>query len=171
MTWIQTFSGKQFWPLEPKPEDVHIEDIAHSLSMRCRFNGHCIAFYSIAQHSVLVSKLTPKRLAVWGLLHDAGEAYLPDMPRPIKQFISGFNEIENRIMMAIAEALRLPWPMPEEINQADEIALATEARDLMVHPPKEWNIKSKPISSVVIPLSPEYAKKEFMNRYHELIDH
>jgi uncharacterized protein len=84
--WIQTYTGKQFWPLSPLPEDIVIEDIAHALSMQCRFGGHVRTFYSVAQHSVHVSLLVEPQYALWGLLHDAAEAYLVDLPRPIKKF-------------------------------------------------------------------------------------
>ena len=79
--WMQTHSGIQFWPLDPRPEDILIEDIAHALSNQCRFAGHCCFHYSVAQHSVLVSENVPAQDAMWGLLHDAGEAYLVDLPR------------------------------------------------------------------------------------------
>src|SRR5438552_3035736 len=86
--WIQTFTGKKFFPLEPNADDICIEDIAHSLSMQCRFNGHSKQFYSVAQHSVLIASWWfgdyPK-LAKYALLHDASEAYLSDIPRPLKQ--------------------------------------------------------------------------------------
>lgn len=105
--WLQTFTGRQFWPLSPHPEDFDIEDIAHALAMKCRFNGHCISFYSVAQHSVLVAmeckRKWPDRpeLPLWGLLHDLAEAYLPDIPRPLKRTIPGIlKESEALIMQA-----------------------------------------------------------------------
>ena len=74
--WIQTYLGIQFWPLDPRPEEVMLFDIAHSLSNMCRFTGHCREFYSVAQHSVIVSQNVPREDAAWGLLHDASEAYM-----------------------------------------------------------------------------------------------
>lgn len=88
-SWIQTFSGRQFFPLEPRVEDVCIEDIAHGLSNLCRYAGHCECFYSVAQHCLLVSRVVPREHALRGLLHDASEAYLIDVPRPIKHSIGG----------------------------------------------------------------------------------
>src|SRR4051794_15527189 len=82
--WITTFSRRQFWPLDPHSDEIHIEDIAHSLSQQCRFGGHSRSFYSVAQHSCLVSALCKANDALWGLLHDASEAYLGDIPRPLK---------------------------------------------------------------------------------------
>ena len=72
--WIQTYTGRQFWPLDPRVDEIHIEDIAHSLSMRCCYGGHLTDFYSVAEHSVLVSLHVPQEFALWGLLHDAAEA-------------------------------------------------------------------------------------------------
>ena len=84
--WIQTMSGVIFYPLDPRPEEIRIEDIAHALSHQCRFAGHCREFYSVAEHSVRVSRELPQEFMLWGLLHDASEAYLVDLPRPIKRW-------------------------------------------------------------------------------------
>src|ERR1039457_118422 len=83
--FIGTFSGLRFWPLDPNPEKILIDDIAHALAHQCRFGGHASRFYSVAEHSVHVSRLCPPEDALWGLLHDASEAYLVDLPRPLKQ--------------------------------------------------------------------------------------
>lgn len=85
--WIQTFTGKQFWPLTPKAEDVCIEDIAHALAFKCRFGGHCKTFYSVAEHSCRVAEILRPEHQLIGLLHDAAEAYLPDVAAPIKSAI------------------------------------------------------------------------------------
>lgn len=88
--WIQTYTGRQFWPLDPKPEEVCIEDIAHALSQQCRYAGHTIRFYSVAQHSVEIALRVPRAAALWGLLHDAAEAYLVDLPRPVKYLMPAY---------------------------------------------------------------------------------
>ena len=137
--WIQTFTGKQFWPLDPRPGDIHIEDIAHALSNICRFTGHCRTFYSVAEHSVRVAATLPQRCELWGLLHDASEAYLCDLPRPVKR--SGalgvlYCEAERKLSMAVAEKFALDWPEPPEVKLADDILLVTEQRDLMGRPPE-----------------------------------
>lgn len=85
--WMQTYTGRKFWPLNPRAEEVYIEDIAHSLALSCRFNGHCKVFYSIAQHSVLVSQIVKPTQQLIALLHDSAEAYLGDIIRPIKRFL------------------------------------------------------------------------------------
>ena len=105
--WIQTYTGKQFWPIDPRACEITIEDIAHALSLQCRFSGHCREFYSVAQHSCLVSSYCIDEDAGWGLLHDAAEAYLVDLPRPIKRFSSlgvEYRKAEERVMAAVNEA-------------------------------------------------------------------
>jgi len=86
--WIQTISGRKFPLAEPDPNQIDIEDIAHALSMLCRFNGHCTQFYSVAEHSMHVSHEISNDLALAGLLHDAAEAYLGDVPSPLKKELS-----------------------------------------------------------------------------------
>ena len=105
--WMQTFSGRQFWPMDPKPEDVCILDIANSLGKICRYNGHCKKFYSVAEHSYYVSKYVEPQNALWGLLHDASEAYMCDLIRPLKNepFARSFRLFENKIIEVIADRL------------------------------------------------------------------
>src|SRR5579872_2947230 len=85
--WIQTASGLEFPLFEPRLDAINIEDIAHGLSMICRFTGQCARFYSVAEHSVHVSHLVPREDAAWGLLHDAAEAYLGDVASPLKKHL------------------------------------------------------------------------------------
>lgn len=102
--WIQTFLGKPFWPLSPRPEDIDIRDIAHALAMTCRFTGHSQKFYSVAEHSVRVSRIVPAQFALHGLLHDASEAYLCDLSRPIKHgstLGAEYCRIEDNLMQAV----------------------------------------------------------------------
>jgi hypothetical protein len=177
MSWIQTFSGRSFHPLDPKASDVAIEDIAHALAMKCRFGGHCPVYYSVAEHSVRVSRRVPKELALWGLMHDAGEAYLPDVGAPIKDnvflHIGGekvaFHVAEDRILAVIAEALKFPAIDYNAIRVADLELLATEARDLMAEPPEPWNLGVKPLRETIVPLAtPAAAKEAFLTRFREL---
>jgi len=100
MSWIQTYTGKCFHPREPGPDDFDIRDVAHALSLLCRFNGHCRTFYSVAEHSVRVSRICPPAAALWGLLHDLGEAYVGDLPRPLKPLMPRFEEIEATVRSA-----------------------------------------------------------------------
>src|SRR5690348_7800105 len=135
-SWIETYRGKKFYLLEPTPESILIEDIAHALSQQCRFTGHTRKFYSIAEHSVHVSLLCglDKRVCLAGLLHDASEAYIADLSRPVKYETPvgpAYFEVENRIMQAIATKFDFEWPMNPKVKTADEIMLHTEKDQLM----------------------------------------
>ena len=180
---IQTFTGKKFYPLAPRAEDICIEDIARALSMKCRFGGHAKMFYSVAQHCVLVSELlepSTESTLLWGLLHDAAEAYLPDFAAPIKEFFYAFygeasyyiSSLEHQINYCIQKALDIP---PQSFNhhlikKADLIALATERHQLMSEG-FEWEglagIYPAPIK--INPLSPYLAEDLFLKRFHDLM--
>lgn len=168
--WIQTASGLAFWPLDPKPEHVCIEDIAHALGMKCRYTGHTRVFYSVAQHSVIASRIVPREDALWALLHDASEAYLPDVARPVKRAMPGFMEIEDRLMQAVAERFGLRRPMPESVHHADLVLLATERRDLMSSPPYRWLSTENvtPLPERINPKLPPEAREMFLHRFGEL---
>lgn len=131
--WIQTYTGVKFCPLDPNPHAIDIRDIAHALALQSRFSGHCRAFYSVAQHSCLVSSLCSSKNALWGLLHDASEAYLVDVPSPVKHdpHFEFYREAEARLNEAVRVRFRLEKPMPAEVKRADGIALAAEARALL----------------------------------------
>jgi uncharacterized protein len=103
------------------PEDIDIRDIAHALSRLCRYNGHCGGFISVARHSIWVSDVLPRELALWGLLHDAPEAYLGDMTRPVKrqEAMEEFRAADERLEQVVAEKFGLEYPMPIEVHEAD----------------------------------------------------
>lgn len=180
MTWIQTFTGRQFWPLNPKAEDVYLMDIAHALSLKCRFNGHCRQFYSVAEHSVRVMRDVARRQIVDGcgdeyrnhtlalaLMHDASEAYLPDVARPIKHCrqLLGLLEADCRLSLEILKAfrLRVDHEALAVIHKSDARLLATEARDLMAWPrPAEWADLPAPLPEIIQPWPPDYAKAVFV---------
>lgn len=166
--WMQTVSGRQFWPLDPRPEDIVIEDIAHGLSMMCRFGGHCERFYSVAEHSVLVSENVPPQDALWALLHDASEAYIADIVRPAKRFIGGYKQMEVNIMAAVCGAFDLPIVEPPSVKRADNAILADEAAQIMGAKPKDWILPEPPLGVRIIGLSPAGAKLAFLNRYRAL---
>jgi uncharacterized protein len=170
MPWIQTFTGRKFFPMSPRVEDIDIHDIAHSLSMQCRFNGHCREFYSVAQHSVLVSQAVPAEFALWGLLHDAAEAYVSDLPRPVKKQIPTFGEAEDRLLEVIVKHFGLAWPMPEAVREMDDALLMTECRDLMCPAPDSWRIDAMPLKQKIKPVSPGRAEKMFLKRFDALCD-
>ena len=168
MDWIQTFSGRPFFPLAPRAEDVDIRDIAHALSLNCRFNGHCRSFYSVAEHSVRVSREVPAGMELMALLHDAAEAYLTDVPRPIKQHLPQFSEIEERLLRVIFARFGQYWPAPHAVWLADDTLLATEARDLMSPPPEPWNLSAAPLAERIVPVTAEQAERLFLACFHEL---
>ncbi|MFB1482233.1 hypothetical protein [Corallococcus sp. RDP092CA] len=178
--WIQTYSLRQFWPLDPRAEDVAIEDISHALSMMCRFTGHVHHFYSVAEHSVRVSEyaesIAPAALRVlvarWGLLHDASEAYLVDVARPVKRLpgMAPYREAEALVMAAIIERFGLCPKEPAEVREADMRLLYTEARDLFpgVHPAWTWHGEPLPAPYIITPWSQAEAKARFVERFHHL---
>lgn len=179
--WIQTVSGKQFWPLDPRSEDIDIADIAHALSQICRWTGHCRKFYSVAQHCVLVSqraeilaqgtdKLTVLRAAQTGLLHDASEAYIADVARPVKLLpeFEVYRRIEKNLQGAIYTKFGLPTGEPEVVHRADNELLFTEARDLMGKDRPNWKGQVEPLAATIVPMFPEEARELFLSRYLEL---
>lgn len=140
--WIQTYTDKKVYPLEPDVESICIEDIAHSLSLICRFNGHCSRFYSVAEHSLWCLRIARDMgldyaTRLWVLMHDASETYLHDITRPLKKFIIDYDIWEANMIVAIRHALDLP-PFTERISRdihiIDNIMLATERRDLFTNP-------------------------------------
>jgi 5'-deoxynucleotidase YfbR-like HD superfamily hydrolase len=171
---IVTYTGRLFWPLDPRPEDIAIEDIAHALSNKCRFSGHTKKFYSVAQHSVIVSYICDPKDFLWGLLHDASEAYLIDMPKPLKILpeFEWFRKVEKKVQLAVCKHFNLNPEQPESTHIADKIALLTEKRDLMAKT-SENNEFDKvnnlfPLESHIVPMTPEEACEYFLNRYYEL---
>jgi hypothetical protein len=166
--WLQTWSGRQFWPLDPRPEEIHIGDIAHALSNACRYGGHCNRFYSVAEHSVLVSQVVPPEHALIALLHDATEAYCVDVPRPLKPALSGYKAIEHGIWLAVAARFGLPGGMPNEVKAADNAVLLAEQAQIMKAPPAPWCTQGEPAAVTILCLPPMEARALFLRRFHEL---
>lgn len=160
--WLQTYTGVQFWPLDPKPEDINLADIAHALALQCRFGGHSIGFYSVAEHSVRVSQELPDDLKRWGLLHDASEAYLTDIPKPLKISMPDYNRFEDVVLQAVAKRFGLDWPMPDRVHFMDAVMLATEQRDIMAPPPVPWNKMPDPLPSKIVPWNWRDAEDRFL---------
>ena len=166
---LGTFSGLIIDPRALELDKINIEDIAHSLSMQCRFGGHVTEFYSVAQHSVEVSNRVDKTLALWGLLHDASEAYVCDLPRPIKSLFPEYSKLEREIQERIAARFSLPFPIPAEIKRADTIELLTEAKRFHNTPIFNGSLEARSIDGM-ISLAPAFAKKQFLDRFEELIN-
>jgi hypothetical protein len=129
-SWIPTYSKGKFDILYPKSEDVHVVDIAHSLSQKVRYNGHGDPFYSVAQHSVICATFAPTEFKRIALLHDANEAYLPDIPTPIKELIKGWRKLEEKIEAAIFPAFGLDVEIPPEVKEIDHRLVLDEAVEL-----------------------------------------
>lgn len=160
--WVQTFTGKAFWPLDPRPEEVCIEDIAHHLSMKARYNGGCHTFYSVAEHSILVAQCVPPEFRFAALLHDASETYLPDVAGPIKPHIPGWREIEDRVDQAIATRFGIPWPIEPLIKFTDYRILHNERLAVLSEGPAWTRQESEPLDVRIDFLSPREAEKEFL---------
>ena len=176
MSWIQTFTGTRFELLDPRPDAVEIRDIAHSLASICRFGGHCDWFYSVAQHSWIVSHCCQPWDALWGLLHDAAEAYVGDVTRPLKQLLPDVQQIERRIQMVIATKFDLIGRDPNEflrtrerVKYWDDVVLATEARDLLGPAVDDWVDRlPAPMLDVIHPWAWDVAEAAFLHRFEEL---
>lgn len=160
--WYHCASGRPFFPTDPQPEDVRIEDIAHHLSLVCRFGGAVREFYSVAQHSILVHSIvvgmnrkaedldekeqTPTPINLYrnacaelqALMHDASEAYCGDMVRPLKRQMRDYCVAESRIWQAIAHRFGMPIAQWSSVKRADEIALTIERDALLLPPSSPW---------------------------------
>lgn len=172
--YITTFSGQRFYFDVPTPvmaEQIHIQDIAHSLSMLCRFTGHARRFYSVAEHSCLLSTQVPLSLALCGLLHDATEAYCNDLAKPLKRQLPDYNALEDRVWAAVAHRFELPVVMPEFIKLADMAMLKYEVPRLMPRGTLEdLDLPGEPANLFGLPFwPPETAEKVFLRRFHELV--
>jgi predicted HD phosphohydrolase len=195
MIWFLTYTGKKFFPFQPNVADICLEDIAHSLSRICRFNGHTQEFYSVAQHSAEMAQMAvrdgePVEVARWCLLHDAAEAYLADLYRPIKANIAWtvpngkqaeygdwssafvpFENVESRLLYAIARRFDLLLPIPAKVAEYDERMLATERRDLLRPGGPAWeNFTAQPYPPPfrLYPVNPYAAEGFFLSMFQTL---
>lgn len=168
--WMQTASGKMFWPLDPRPEEVDIHDIAHSLALQCRYMGNCQYHYSIAQHSVYVAAMVPREHRLVALLHDATEAYCGDVVRPLKRYLVNYEVIEQRIWQAIAQRFGVPVELPACVKQADNDVLLAEKAQIMLPSPAEWGVPGTAAPIKIDPWTPRHARHEFLANFHILTD-
>lgn len=188
--WFQTFTGKKFYPFNPDPKLICIEDIAHALSLLCRFNGHTKGFYSVALHSIYVTQVfsglvksteleNNDQAHLCALLHDATEAYCGDMVRPIKRGLPEYQQLEGRLWTAIELRFNFvdTWmEVAEIVHKADEIMLATERRDILPEGPAkdrdQWFIDEKgvvPDVKRIAPRPPGVSEQWFLDVYNSLI--
>lgn len=167
--WTLTYTGKKFYPLNPHPEDVCIDDIAHALSLKCRYTGHCKQFYSVAQHSVECALRVPRAFALQALMHDAAEAYLFDCASPIKGYFPNAIAVEKRIMRAIAEALGFDPRMPHAVHEVDVRMCVTEMRDLMTGYEQSRLFRIvEPFEFKIVPKLPLESKSMFLQLFNTL---
>lgn len=168
--WMQTFTGRAFYPLAVKLEDISEFDIAHSLAFQCRYNGHVKRFYSVAEHAYHMSYIVPQEDALWALLHDAPETYIGDMVRPLKKTMHEFRAIDERIMDVICEKFGLPLGMPDTVKEADNRIIENERLALLVDPPLPWTVHGDPYPHLEIEAwNPELAEFKFYTRLQELL--
>lgn len=151
---IRTFTGRYVDVFDPRPEMICIEDIAHALARLCRFGGHVKRFYSVAQHSVMCSRMVNQEYQLAALLHDASEAYLVDIPKPIKEKIIGYKDMEDRMMGLIAQTFRFNYPLDKVVKLVDEDMLESEWKHLVIKD-----------SSMLPSWNPDRAEREFLDTY------
>ena len=183
---ISTYLGVEFFPLAPRFEDIYVEDLAHHLANTNRYAGACTLPYSVAQHSVHVAEWLAENVGMaplgdaerdtaeedivkWGLLHDASEAYVSDICGPIKPFIVGYKEIENQLLVAVAQRFGLPWPAHSFVKYADKAVFASERRQVM--PQADWWVLHEDHPDAGMEIVPWHwfeAKERFLLKFEEL---
>ena len=168
--FIETYTGKKFNFMAPTDEMIDITDIAHSLSMQCRYTGHVRKFYSVAEHCCLLhdyalNVLQDPVLALEVLMHDASEAYLTDVPRPIKPFIPEYYNIEANIEKAINKKYVLRHPHSDTVKSLDSRILMDERAQAMSKSGLEWSINLEPLGVTLRFWNPERGETEFKNRF------
>ncbi len=173
--WIELITGGRFYFNKPA---FDLGAIAHSLSHVCRFTGHCRKFYSVAEHSVLVSRIMEDMGLgdpLEGLLHDGVESVLADVARPIKSLLKDYNALEAALDVAMRKQFALPEQMTDGCKRADTIALMIEAREIMPNKganfeniPDEDLLAAKKASYMIMAWSPENARERFMTRMHDI---
>lgn len=155
---LNTYSGKLLDFANPKPESIDIIDIAHSLANQCRFSGHIQSFYSVAEHSCKVAEMVPQKYKLAALLHDAAEAYITDIPRPLKYFLAGkIVKLENKILKLIAEKYGFDFPIHKKVWQADDKMLEYEW---------QYMVKTKALNKIAY-MTPDEAKMQFLIDFHK----
>lgn len=168
--WIETRTGIHFDLVNPKLDCIDIIDIAHALSMLCRYVGHCRYFYSVAEHSIKVAQILPDNLKMAGLLHDAAEAYTGDMSRPMKRLMPDIAVVEEKILSVIFEKYNVPHHLLHnaQIKKADNILIATELRDLMSGDAVGWEMEHiDPLPDIIKPVKHVDAKYDFLHTFKE----
>jgi len=163
---IKLLSGGHYDFIDLDQSVYDIEDIAHNLSMICRFTGSVKDFYSVGQHSVLVSHAVPPEHALAGLMHDASEAFMSDLNSPLKALMKAYKALEKKVEKQIFTKYNLSFPMDPAIKLADIKVFLAENRDLRgIYSDME---DIAPYGKKIVPWQPARAKREFMKRFEEL---
>lgn len=169
MTWMLTSTGKRFDFAAPSLDQIDIKDIAMGLSRECRYAGQCSTFYSVAQHSVLASHLVTHEFALEALLHDAAEAYVRDIPAPLKGLLPDYARVERRVDSFIRFKFALPTKMSPEVKLVDLRLLATEKARLFPYDTSDWGLDGvEPYPFLDPCYCPTTPYKAFMRRFGEL---
>jgi hypothetical protein len=145
--WAEVFSGTRFFYRSPSVDTVHLMDIAHSLGKMCRYGGHTHTFYSVAEHSCLMYRYARSRLGIEDkqtlrsiLMHDATEAYLPDLPRPLKHMLPQFKAFETTLEEVIALKFAVACPAPPIVKELDTRILVDERAQAMNPSGNDWGV-------------------------------
>lgn len=171
MTFIQTYQGHALDYENPQADQIDILDIAHALSQVCRFSGQARFFYSVAQHSVLVAENCSRGYAFAGLMHDATEAYLGDIPGPAKFLCPDYEKLEQKIYAVIAERFNLAAYIPNAVKDVDVRMLQTERQFVFKHEMKWPSLDKKGIEPFPILIKewrPDHAEAEFLEAFEKL---
>lgn len=168
--WMQTYTGQAFDPLHPDPKKINIADIAHALSMNCRYAGHVNRFYSVAEHCIHVSRVVPPEHALWALLHDATEAYIADLVRPVKHRMPEYQEVERNLMWAICKRFNLPHLTPTAVKDADLRIVVDEKAALLGPEPATWGAIDgvEPLGVAIQAWLPFEAEAHYLARFSQL---
>ncbi|MBV9870479.1 MAG: hypothetical protein JO214_07635 [Frankiaceae bacterium] len=168
--WMQTYTGRRFYPMSPRSDEIDPADIAHALSLICRYAGHVERFYSVAEHCVLMSQAVAPENALAALLHDATEAYVVDVPRPLKRYLADYRAIEQATWTAIAIRFGVELTLPSEVDEADNRILVNERRELLPRA-EAWPAIDdlEPLPVAVVAWAPAIAERRYLERLTELL--
>lgn len=167
--WMQTHTGARFYPADPRADEIDLRDIAHALSLLCRYGGHVDRFYSVAEHCVLMSEAVAPEHALAALLHDATEAYVVDVPRPLKRYLPEYRAIEDRVWLAIAQRFGVDPILPAAVHEADNRILVNE-RAALLSLAEPWpmlaDLAHLPVT--IEGWAPAYAEHRYLSRFRAL---
>lgn len=171
-SWIRTYSGNKCFFFKPEKSNIDIVDIAHALSLVCRYNGAVRRFYSVAQHCCIIAQKLldetgERHIAYQGLMHDSSEAFISDIPRPYKKHFEGYKEAEERFEKWLAEKFYYRYPYSMGVKDHDVICLVTEMRDMLEG--EDWmKVGPHPYPETIQPLDWGAARANFLVYYHML---